>query len=93
MDAGEMSAGVLHLVHNNRRHLKIDAVKNLWRKLTHLNVDDAVIYEHVREKSFKGLDHDAKQTQTIPVPTIRVEGELLTSCMVRFIATSFWSKC
>jgi predicted GTPase len=76
MDAGEMSAGILHLVHSDKRHLKIDAVKNLWDKVDAANVDDAVIYEHVREKVFK-VYHDAKQTQTIPVPTIRVEGELL----------------
>jgi predicted GTPase len=76
MDAGEMSAGILHLVHSDKRHLKIDAVKNLWDKVDAANVDDAVIYEHVREKVFK-VYHDAKQKQTIPVPTIRVEGELL----------------
>jgi predicted GTPase len=76
MDAGEMSAGILHLVHSDKRHLKIEAVKNLWEKVDAANVDDTNVYEHVREKVFK-IYHEAKQTQTIPVPTIRVEGELL----------------
>jgi hypothetical protein len=82
MDAGEMSAGVLHLVHSDKKHLKINAVENLWNEINEYDISDVDIYDHIREKIFK-VYHDAKQYRTISVPTIRVEGELLPAA---------WSK-
>ncbi len=85
MDAGEMSAGVLHLVHSNKRHLKIDAVKGLWDGIDAAYKEDSAIYEHVRENIFK-VYHEAKKTKTIQIPEIRIEGELLPAAWTELLA-------
>ncbi len=85
MDAGEMSAGVLHLVHNEKRHLKIDEVQGLWDGIDAEYNEDSAIYEHIREKVFK-VYHEAKKTKTIQIPEIRIEGELLPAAWTELLS-------
>lgn len=85
MDAAELSAGVLHLVHKDRSRLHIKAVPNLWGEVDHYDLPDDDIYWHIREKVFK-VYHEQKKKQTIPIPEIRIEGPLLPATWSELLA-------
>ena len=77
MDAAELSAGILHLVHSPQSRLQIKKPnKGSWQGIDQSNLDDKSIYDHVRENVFK-VYHKDKETQTISVPEVRIEGPLL----------------
>ncbi len=76
MDAGELSAGVLHLIHHPDRRLRIKPVENYWEGVDRSDLTDSQMYEHVREQIFKKY-HEVKQKHTIPVPEVCIEGPLL----------------
>ncbi len=76
MDASELSAGVLHLVHALNRRLWIKPVEGYWEGIDRADLSDNEMYEHVRERVFKKY-HEEKQKHTISVPEIRIEGPLL----------------
>jgi GTPase SAR1 family protein len=78
MDAAELSAGILHLVHNPQSRLQIKKPDKggSWQGMDQSNWDDKSIYDHVRENVFK-VYHKDKETQTISVPEVRIEGPLL----------------
>ncbi len=76
MDAAELSAGILHLVHSDQRHLHIKPIENLWNEVNESYTNDSNVYEHVREEIFKKY-HEAKKDRTVTVPEIRIEGPLL----------------
>jgi hypothetical protein len=78
MDAAELSAGILHLVHSQHSRLQIKKPDKggSWQGIDQSNWDDKRIYDHVRENVFK-VYHKDKETQTISVPEVRIEGSLL----------------
>jgi hypothetical protein len=84
MDAAELSAGVLHLVHAERNRLLIEEPRGadgqhfdgLWQAKDVYDETDQDMYEHVREKVFK-VYHERKEKATLPVPRVRIEGPLL----------------
>lgn len=78
MDAAELSAGILHLVHSQQSRLQIKKPDKggSWAGIDQSNLDDKSIYDHVRENVFK-VYHKDKETQTISVPEVRIEGPLL----------------
>ncbi|MFI3190765.1 hypothetical protein BCS42_00385 [Crenothrix sp. D3] len=78
MDAAELSAGILHLVHSPQSRLQIQKPDKggTWKGMDQSNWDDKSIYDHVRENVFK-VYHKDKETQTISVPEVRIEGPLL----------------
>ena len=77
IDAAELSAGILHLVHSPHSRLQIKKPnKGSWQGIDQSNWDDKRIYDHVRENVFK-VYHKDKETQTISVPEVRIEGPLL----------------
>ncbi|MFM8442895.1 MAG: dynamin family protein [Methylococcus sp.] len=78
MDAGELSAGILHLVHADRHRLHIKPVEGLWDEVDVPDLSDGAMYQHVREKVFK-VFHEAKTKRTIRVPEVRIEGPLLAT--------------
>ncbi len=84
MDTVEMSAGILHLVHSDKRHIKIEEAKGLWKGIDEKYVDDSTVYEHIKENVFK-VYHEAKKTRSISVPEIRVEGELLPAAWTELL--------
>ena len=53
MDASELSAGVLHLVHALNRRLWIKPVEGYWEGIDRADLSDNEMYEHVRERVFK----------------------------------------
>ena len=84
MDAAELSAGILHLVHSNQRHLHIKPAKDLWDAVNTSYVDDSAVYDHVRENVFK-VYHEAKKDKTISVPEVRIEGPLLPAAWTELL--------
>ena len=62
MDAAELSAGILHLVHSDQRYIHIKPIENLWNEVNESYTDDSNVYEHVREEIFKKY-HEARKTE------------------------------
>ncbi len=85
MDAAELSAGILHLVHSDERYLHIKPVRDLWEAVGKSNLDDSQVYDHVRDNVFK-VYHEAKKNRTIAVPEIRIEGPLLPAVWTDLLA-------
>ena len=77
IDADEMSAGILHLVHAERTRLVINHAENAcWTAVDEYDCVDADIYTHLKEKVFKPY-HAERQRRNVPIPQIRIEGPLL----------------
>ena len=78
MDAAELSAGILHLVHSQQSRLEIKKPDKggSWQGMVQSNWEDTHIYDHVRENVFK-VYHKDKSTKTISIPEVRIEGPLL----------------
>ena len=53
MNAGEMSAGVLHLVHAARNRLYIKRCGGLWPEINRFDLSDIEIYDQIRNDIFK----------------------------------------
>jgi|GEM_PF-3419417 len=86
MDAAELSAGILHLVHSSQSRLQIKKPDKggSWQGIDESNWDDERIYEHVRENVFK-VYHKDKEVQTISVPEVRIEGPLLPAAWTNLL--------
>lgn len=84
MEARELSAGVLRLVHAERNRLLIEApspaegqaLGNLWSGMDVYDQPDQAMYDSVKEQVFK-VFHERKDKHTLPVPRVRIEGPLL----------------
>lgn len=77
MDSDEMSAGILHFVHEERSRLVVNRAENAcWDEMDQYDLDDSEIYEHLGERVFKPYHAESKK-RTVPIPQIRVEGPLL----------------
>ena len=77
IDADEMSAGILHLVHAERTRLVINHAENAcWTAVDEYDCVDVDIYTHLKEKVFKPY-HAERQRRNVPIPQIRIEGPLL----------------
>lgn len=93
MDAAELSAGVLHLVHAERKRLHIkepqaengQPLADLWRAVDEYDLADQDMYDRIRNQVFK-VYHERKETRTLPVPEVRVEGPLLPACSQQLLA-------
>lgn len=78
MDAGELSAGVLHLKHSPRNHLQIKEIKGFYEGIDQYDLSDYEIYHRIREDVFKKY-HIEKQERTINIPEIKIEAPLFPS--------------
>ena len=74
MNADEMSAGVLHLVHAERNRLYIRQCGDLWPETDQLGLSNDEMYETVRN-GFKTYN-EKKADKELPMPEIRIEAPL-----------------
>lgn len=79
IEAGEMSGGVLRIIHSDQRKLVIEKTPDAaWETGTWENLGDGELYERVQSTMHRY--HDARKKKDFIAPQIQVQAPLLPAC-------------